>query len=111
MTHAAEGRIPTPAACLLFSRRSNDGRNARDLRRTRLEPNAACPPVQKLLTEYGCNIKTRLGLHHVDEKGCSVRGLILLEMFGDPAVYGELKAKLAALDGVEVQEMVFEHDD
>ncbi len=68
------------------------------------------PPVQKLLTEYGCNIKTRLGLHHVDEKGCSTRGLILLEMFGDPAVYGQLKAKLAALDGVEVQEMVFEHD-
>jgi hypothetical protein len=69
------------------------------------------PPVQKLLTEYGCNIKTRLGLHHVDEKGCSVRGLILLELFGDPAVCAELKAKLATLDGVEVQEMVFEHDD
>jgi hypothetical protein len=69
------------------------------------------PPVQKLLSEYGCNIKTRLGLHHVDEKGCSSRGLILLEMFGDLAVCAELKAKLAALDGVEVKEMIFEHDD
>ena len=41
------------------------------------------PNLQKLLTEYGCNIRTRIGLHHVDEKVCSPRGLILLEMFGD----------------------------
>jgi hypothetical protein len=30
------------------------------------------PNVQKLLTEYGCNIKTRIELHHVDEKMCIV---------------------------------------
>jgi len=68
------------------------------------------PDVQKLLTEYGCNIKTRLGLHRVDEQVCSPRGLILLEMFGDPALCGQLKAKLSKLEGVEVQEMLFEHD-
>ena len=68
------------------------------------------PQVQKLLTEYGCNIKTRLGLHRVDEQVCSTRGLILLEMFGDLAVCGQLKAKLSKLEGVEVQEMLFEHD-
>ncbi len=68
------------------------------------------PQVQKLLTEYGCNIKTRLGLHRVDEQVCSPRGLILLEMFGDPALCGQLKAKLSKLEGVEVQEMLFEHD-
>jgi hypothetical protein len=68
------------------------------------------PQVQKLLTEYGCNIRTRLGLHRVDENVCSPRGLILLEMFGDPAVCGQLKAKLSKLEGVEVQEMLFEHD-
>jgi len=68
------------------------------------------PQVQKLLTEFGCNIKTRLGLHRVDEQVCSPRGLILLEMFGDPAVCGQLKAKLSKLEGVEVQEMLFEHD-
>ena len=68
------------------------------------------PQVQKFLTEYGCNIKTRIGLHHVDENACSPRGLILLEMFGDVAVCRELKAKLSKLGGIEVQEMVFEHD-
>jgi hypothetical protein len=68
------------------------------------------PDVQKLLTQYGCNIRTRLGLHRVDERVCSPRGLILLEMFGDPAVCEELKTKLSKLEGVEVQEMLFEHD-
>jgi len=71
---------------------------------------AQVPPVQKLLTEYGCSIKTRIGLHHVDDNACSPRGLILLEMFGDPAVSRELKTKLSALDGVDVQEMFFKHD-
>ena len=68
------------------------------------------PDVQKLLGEYGCNIKTRIGLHHVDENMCSPKGLILLEMFGEPATCRELKTKLAALEGVDVQEMIFDHD-
>jgi hypothetical protein len=68
------------------------------------------PSVQKLLSEYGCNIKTRLGLHHVEDNLCSPRGLVLLEMFGDLALCRELKTKLSALEGIEVKEMVFEHD-
>jgi hypothetical protein len=68
------------------------------------------PAVQKLLTEYGCNIKTRIGLHQVSENLCSHQGLILLEMFGDEATCHELADKLSALDGVEVQKMVFEHE-
>jgi hypothetical protein len=68
------------------------------------------PKVQELLTEYACNIKTRLGLHRVDQEVCSPRGLILLEMCGDAAVCGQLKAKLSKLEGVEVQQMLFEHD-
>jgi hypothetical protein len=52
------------------------------------------PNVQKLFTEYGCNIKTRIGLHHVEDGICSPRGLILLEMHGDDAVCHEFSAKL-----------------
>lgn len=69
------------------------------------------PDVQKIFTEFGCNIKTRIGLHHVDEKLCSPRGLIVLEMFGDEAKCNELASKLSAIEGVEVQKMIFEHDD
>lgn len=68
------------------------------------------PVVQKLLTEYGCNVKTRIGLHHVDDQSCSQRGLILLEMFGNVETCSELKAKLSALGGIDVKEMVFPHD-
>ncbi len=67
------------------------------------------PDVQKVLTAYGCNIKTRIGLHHVDNNLCSPQGLILLEMFGDEATCHELADKLNALEGVEVQKMIFRH--
>ena len=53
------------------------------------------PDVQKILTQYGCQIKTRIGLHHVDENVCSPRGLILLEMYGDEGLCEELAHKLA----------------
>ncbi len=67
------------------------------------------PRVQDLFTEYGCSIKTRLGLHDVSEKFCSPNGLILLEMAGPEEPIFELMKKLQAIEGVDVQKMVFEH--
>ena len=67
--------------------------------------------VQQAFTEYGCYIKTRIGLHHVDEQVCSPRGLIILEMYGDESKSQELAAKLGKIEGVEVQQMVFGHPD
>jgi hypothetical protein len=66
--------------------------------------------VQKLLTEYGCNIKTRLGLHEISATLCGPNGLLLLEMAGELANGHELADKLNAIDGVEVQKMEFTHD-
>lgn len=63
--------------------------------------------VQKLLTEYGCHIKTRIGLHNVSEDYCSSQGLMLLEMFGDEKKCAELFDKLAAIEGIEMKKMVF----
>jgi hypothetical protein len=68
-------------------------------------------PVQQAFTEYGCYIRTRLGLHRVDEQFCSPRGLILLEMYGDESKSHELADRLAKIEGVEVQKMVFDHPD
>ncbi|MCX5758991.1 MAG: hypothetical protein NTU83_10895 [Candidatus Hydrogenedentes bacterium] len=64
--------------------------------------------VQRLFSQYGCNIKTRLGLHEV-ENVCSPNGLVLLEMYGDEAVCFELEEKLEAIEGIEVQKMIFTH--
>ena len=64
--------------------------------------------VQGLLTEYGCHIRTRLGLHQVAEGACAAGGLVLLEMFGCPDKCQELACKLSAIVGVEVKQMCFE---
>ncbi|MCU0913757.1 MAG: hypothetical protein MUC88_04230 [Planctomycetes bacterium] len=68
------------------------------------------PRIQELLTEYGCSIKTRLGLHTVSEDFCSPNGLVLLEMAGPEQPIYELMEKLKTIEGVEVQKMVFEHE-
>jgi len=65
--------------------------------------------VQAVFTEYGCNIKTRIGLHDVDETFCSPSGIVLIEFFGDAAAAAAMAEKLSAIDGVHVQKMVFGH--
>lgn len=65
--------------------------------------------VQKLLTEYGGNIKTRLGLHESQPEGASGNGLIVLETTGDPNRVEELVARLNEVNGVESDKMVFAH--
>ena len=67
------------------------------------------PEVQKVLTEYGCYIRTRLGLHHASETECSPSGLVLIETTGDPKKCSELAAKLTAIEGLGVKKMVFTH--
>jgi hypothetical protein len=66
------------------------------------------PEVQKVLTECGCYIKTRIGLHEVTENLCAPGGLILLELFGTDTAYAEVEAKLKGIRGLQVQKMVFE---
>ena len=66
--------------------------------------------VQSLLSEYGCYIKTRLGLHEASKQVCSPNGLIILELIDDPVMADEFSGKLAALEGGEVQKMVFDHE-
>ena len=64
--------------------------------------------VQNTLTKYGCSIKTRLGLHEVNDNVCSDFGLILLELTGDQSEWEKLQASLQKIEGVEVQSMEFE---
>lgn len=63
--------------------------------------------VQKVFTEYGCDIRTRLGLHDVAEGVCSPYALILVEFIGGEAKADEMTKKLTALEGIEVKKMVF----
>ncbi len=61
--------------------------------------------VQKLLTAYGCNIRTRLGVNEVFFG--EPAGLIILELKGDKDQRLLLEKDLKALDMVHVRTMAF----
>ncbi len=67
------------------------------------------PTVQNVLTEFGCNIKTRVGLHDVNDSYCSPNGLLLIEFVGSEEEREQIIEKLAAIKGIEVKSMVFDH--
>ncbi|MBE6428335.1 MAG: hypothetical protein E7028_07130 [Planctomycetaceae bacterium] len=66
--------------------------------------------IQQLLTEFGCSIRTRIGLHEVQDGVCARDGVILLELVGEPAHCEELSEKLSKIRGVQVQKMIFTHE-
>jgi hypothetical protein len=71
------------------------------------------PDVQSILTEYGCYITTRIGLHEAasgrnSDCACSNMGIILLEFIdGADNAAKELEAKLLEGGNVTVKKMVF----
>jgi hypothetical protein len=61
--------------------------------------------VQKILTSYGCNIRTRLGVN--ERFFGQPAGLIILELKGETKQRLLLEKDLKALDQVHVRSMVF----
>lgn len=59
--------------------------------------------VQKILTGWGCMIKTRLGLHAGTLDECSESGLIILELVGELEKMEELHRKLELLEDVHAK--------
>jgi hypothetical protein len=53
--------------------------------------------MQRILTEHGCVIKVRLGLHDIPVDACSPSGLVLMEVSGEEAEIRQMVAKLGAL--------------
>lgn len=69
----------------------------------------AAMQVQDVLTKYGCSVRTRLGLNIPDESGSGEKGLIILDLYGDPEEALRLENELRSLDMVKVQRMEFDH--
>ncbi|MFH1305496.1 MAG: hypothetical protein ABIH74_03760 [Candidatus Omnitrophota bacterium] len=61
------------------------------------------PNIQKLLTGWGCIIKTRLGLHGGVLDNCTDTGLIILELAEDKDKNRELARKIDVLPGVNAK--------
>ncbi len=56
--------------------------------------------VQQVLTEWGCLIKTRLGLHSDTLENCSEVGTIFIELVGEVDKHKELAELLGKMSGV-----------
>ena len=65
--------------------------------------------VQSVLTKYGGNIKTRIGLHELAPRKASPAGVILLELVGTRELTRAVLAALKKIRGVEAKSIVFAH--
>ena len=61
--------------------------------------------VQKILSGWGCFIKTRLGLHDDVLDNCTESGLIFLELKGETEKLDEMERKLNLVKGVDAKQV------
>lgn len=60
--------------------------------------------VQEILTEYGCEIRSRLGLHDMNDNGvCSPCGTLILQLCGTLEQGLEMEAALIKIPGVKAK--------
>jgi hypothetical protein len=61
------------------------------------------PKTQKVLTKWGCIIKTRLGIHDGVLDNCSNQGLLICELVGDRDTQQQFTDQLNAISGVKAK--------
>jgi len=59
--------------------------------------------VQKILTAWGCYIKTRLGIHDGVLEKCTDTGLVFIELAGEPEKHIEMERKLNLIKNVDAR--------
>ena len=69
---------------------------------------AAAAKVQSVLTEFGCIIKTRLGMHDTSDLQCSRHGLVILELNGSIEEMDKLEKALGEIQGIESKVIKFD---
>ena len=62
--------------------------------------------VQSILTDNGCFIKIRLGLHDIRSKTCTNSGLILLEVQTSNSQLDNMLAALNDIEGVTAKGLI-----
>ncbi len=63
--------------------------------------------IQEILTNSGCRIKTRLGLHPGDDGVCSDSAVIILDIAAKESELSALVAALGSVEGVKVELVKF----
>ena len=65
--------------------------------------------LQALLSKHNQIIRSRLGFHELTEEICSRVGIIVITLSGEPESWKNFENELAAIEGIEVQNMSFEY--
>ncbi|MFC2138178.1 hypothetical protein ACFLTE_08395 [Bacteroidota bacterium] len=63
--------------------------------------------IQDILTSYGNVIRSRLGISDPVDN-INIKGLIILELAGDPQEIKNLLSEISEINGVQVKDMEFE---
>lgn len=58
---------------------------------------------QHIISEFGCIIRTRIGLHHEVSGKCSNQGVIILELIGEKSKQKTLVNEIKALAGAKIK--------
>ena len=61
------------------------------------------PAFQEILSKYGCSIRTRLGIHDVNEGHCSPDGVILLDLVADDEIIKSMVKDLKNIAGLKCE--------
>lgn len=65
--------------------------------------NQDAPKFQEMITKHGCMVKTRLGMHEVDN--CSKEGLVILQLCGKDEDIEALGNDINTLDSINAKWM------
>ncbi len=65
------------------------------------------PKVQEVLSQFGCSIKVRLGLHETDNV-CSEEGILILQLTGEKDEMLKLEKALNVLPSVKAQMVILD---
>lgn len=60
--------------------------------------------LQEILTQHGCTIRMRLGLHEAGDV-CSEEGLVILQLCGEAEEIRALETELNQVEGVRAKSM------
>ncbi len=63
--------------------------------------------MQEVLSQFGCNIRVRLGLHDTGDV-CSDEGILVLQLTGEEAEMFKLESALNGLEGVKAKMVVLD---
>ena len=61
--------------------------------------------LQKALTEFGCHIKLRVGLHETGEDFCSDDGVMMLQACGDQKTIDHMMETFNGMEGIRAKLM------